>query len=83
MIRECPNSKTDIEKLFIKDTQTCQIKFLCLYDYSYAVINLKLDEDSQLDCSLEHIKQYALTRPVKKKDGTEEKVPEDTKDQPR
>ena len=62
VIRECQNSKTDIEKLFNKDeTYDCQIKFVCLYDYSYAVLNFKLDELNQLDCSLEHIKHYALT----------------------
>ena len=83
VIRECQNSKTDIEKLFSKDdTNDCQIKFVCLYDYSYAVLNFKLDEHNQLDCSLEHIKHYALTNLLKPQGEEEDNEPA-SKDLPR
>ena len=84
VIRDYKNTKTDIEKLFDVETIDCEIKFVCLYDYNYAVLNLNLDQQNQLVCSLEHIKRYALTNPVTPKSEDDDEVfPETTKDLPK
>ena len=62
VIRDCQNSKTDIEKL-VDGLQSydSEFKFVCMYDYTYAVLNLKEDKNNHMECSLELIKNYIVT----------------------
>lgn len=64
------------------ETIDYEIKFVCLYDLNYAVLNLKLDEFNQLNCSLEHIRRYTLTDPIIPQNDDEE-ILTGTKDLPK
>ena len=70
VMRDCQNSKTDIEKLVDMKapdnldslmSYNNEFKFVCMYDYSYAVLNLKMDDNNRRECSLELIDHYIPT----------------------
>lgn len=42
-----------------------EIKFVCLYDFSYMVVNLKISPEGNLETSLEHTCRYLITKSKK------------------
>lgn len=58
------NGKNEIDKLFDEpDLRSAvgEIKFACLYDYAYVIINLQLDQNRQLNSVVELVCPYLWT----------------------
>ena len=65
VIRDCINGKNEVDKLFDETSHFYEIKFVCLYDYSYLVINLLISPEGNIENSLEHVSPYILTKSKK------------------
>ena len=76
VIRDCPNSKSDIDKLFDRQTQGFELKFVCLYDYSYAVLKITNDQNGHLDSKIELISNYILSNKSSKAQENDEQEQE-------